>query len=251
MASSNRAALACVGLAAALAAAAAVAPGDYKGWGLGRERAQAKRRENPELWQADLFEADKGLAEGLRARPMAFGVFPAPRYDLVGKRSFRGAGNARAEHPWPGGRHVLRNAFFVLRSPVNERFLGGRADEVFFHVLVLSDRKVSPDGSDAFSQVVSRNHPHVAGQGQYKTAKAVIDYVAFQTADRNAYALVNMRLFDLRAGRVILVAPQKDGTLRSMQLEAPPLASADLKGFDARLLRDPRVVRFLNMPDNA
>jgi hypothetical protein len=203
------------------------------------------------VWQTDVFEADKKLLKGLQARPMAFGVFPVPRYDLVGKRSFRGAGNARAEYPWRGGRHLLRNAFFVLRSPVNEKFLGNRADEVFFHVLVLSDQKVRPDGSNASSQIVSRNHPHIAGQGQFKTAKAVIDYVAFQTADRNAYAVVNMRLFDLRAGRVVIVAPQKDGTLRSMQLEAPPLASADLKDFDARLLRDPRVVRFLNMPDNA
>jgi hypothetical protein len=116
--------------------------------------------------------------------------------------------------------------------------------------LVLSDKKLQPDGSNASRHIVSRNHPHIIGQGLFRTATSVIDYVAFQTADRNAYAIVNLRLFDLRAGRVVIICPQKDGTLRSMQVDAPVLASAEVKDFDAKLLKDPRIVKFLDMPGN-
>jgi hypothetical protein len=231
------------------AAAMADAPqGEYKGWGLDQEKEQVKRREDPTTWHLEMLDADKPQPRDPPSRPFVFGAFPVSGYDLVGKRSFRGNGNMFTEHPWHD-HYVLGNAFFVGRSPVNEKFIGDRKDEVFFHILVLSDRKMQPDGS-ASSHVVSRNHPHIIGQGLFKTAKSEIDYVAFLTADRNAYAIVNLRLFDLRAGPVVIIAPQKDGTLRSMQVEAPTLASADVKDFDAKLLKDHRVVKFLDMPGN-
>jgi hypothetical protein len=113
---------------------------------------------------------------------------------------------------------------------------------------VLSDEKLRPEDGNARSNISSRNHPHVIGEGLFKTAKSEIDYVAFQTADRNGYAIVNMRLFDLRAGRVVLIAPQKDGTLRSMQVDAPVFESKEVKNFDTKLLKEPRVVKFLDMP---
>jgi hypothetical protein len=228
--------------AGALAVAAATAlQGEYKGWGLAQEKAHVLRREDPATWDKEVLDADKELLQDFRGRPFAFGVFPVPRYDLVGTRSFRGAGALRLEFPWHD-RYVLGHAFFITRSPVNQEFIGNRKDEVFFLILVLSDQKVRPDGSNASGQIISRNHPHIIGQGLFKTAASEIDYLAFQTADRNAYAVVNMRLFDLRAGRVVLVAPQPDGTLRSVQVEAPVLASTEVKDFAAKLLREPRVV---------
>jgi hypothetical protein len=222
---------------------------EYQEWNLAQERQQVHRREAPTTWDREILEADKELSKELHARPFAFGVFPVPRYELVGTRSFRGAGNKRVELTWRD-RFLLGNAFFVSRSPVNEKFIGDRADEVFFQILVLSNEKVKADGSNAFSQVLSRNHPHIIGQGQFKTGTSVIDYVAFQTADRNAYAIVNLRLFDLRAGRVVIVAGHQDGTLRSMQVETPVLASADLTAFDAKLLKNPQVVKFLDGPED-
>ncbi|OWK46951.1 hypothetical protein [Fimbriiglobus ruber] len=228
-------------------AATADTPREYKGWGLDQEKEQVKRREDPTAWDKEMLEQDKVLSKvlskGPGSRPFAFGTFPVPQYDLVGKGSCGGNGNLFAEHPWRD-HYVLSNTFFVGRSPVNEKFVGDRKDEVFFHILVLADKKL--DGSNVASNISSRNHPHYIGQGQFKTSRSEVYYVAFQTADRNAYAVVNMRLFDLRAGRVVIITPQKDGTLRSMQVEAPTLSSAEVKDFDAKLLKEPGVIKFLD-----
>jgi hypothetical protein len=35
-----------------------------------------------------------------------------------------------------------------------------------------------------------------------------------------------------------------------MQVEAPVLGSKELKDFDAKLLKEPRIVKFFNMPGN-
>jgi hypothetical protein len=237
------------GVVFAAGAMAAALPGEYQGWGLDQEKAQLKRREDPAKWNIEVLEADTPQSPDHPERPFPIGAFPVPRYDLVGKGSFRGNGTMAMEYPWRD-HHIVGSAFFLSRSPVNEKFLAARADEVFFHILVLSDKNVQPDGSNAFMHIHSRNHPHIIGQGLFKTATSEIDYVAFQTADRNAYAIVNMRLFDLRAGRVVIICPQKDRTLRSMQVEAPILASDEVKDFDAKLMKDPRIVQFLNMPGN-
>jgi hypothetical protein len=233
------------GVVFAAAAMADTPQREYKGWGLAQEKEQVKRREDPTTWHVGMLEADKPRLKGHPCKPFTFGAFPVPQYDLVGKGSCRGNGWLLTEHPWHD-HYVLGNTFFVGRSPVNEKFIGDRKDEVFFHILVLADKKLQPDGSNAFCEISSRNHPHYIGQGVFKTVNTEIDYVAFQTADRNAYAVVNMRLFDLRAGRVVIIAPQKDGTLRSTQIEAPSLASADVKDFDAKLLKEPCVVKFLD-----
>jgi hypothetical protein len=236
-------------LAGVVFAAAAMADApqpEYKGWGLDQEKTHVKRREDPATWDKRLLDVDRKDAKDNPGRPFREGAFPVPRFDLVGKGAHGGFGvMGNMEYAWHD-HYVMGDSFSVGRSSVNEAFLGDRKEEVFFHILVLSDKKDSYGGS----LISSRNLPHAIGQGVIKTSKSEIDYVAFQTADRNAYAIVNMRLFDLRAGRVIIIAPQKDKTLRSMQVEAPVLESKDLKDFDAKLLKEPRVVRFLDMPGN-
>jgi hypothetical protein len=236
-------------LAGALLAAGAMAialPDEYKGWGLDQEKEQVKRREDPATWDKRLLDLDRKEVKENPGRPLVVGAFPVPQYDLAGKGSFGGLGAwGNMEYPWHD-HYLSGDSFIALRGPVNEKFIGDRKDEVFFHILVLSAKKDSFGGS----LILSRNHPHAIGQGIFKTAKSEIGYVAFQTADRNAYAIVNMRLFDLRAGRVVIIAPQKDGTLRSMQVSAPALASDDLKDYDAKLLKEPRVVKFLDSIGN-
>lgn len=167
----------------------------YRGWDLAKEKQHVKRREDPATWNMELFAGDKEVVSNT-ARPLSFGVFPNPNYDLIGHRSFRGAGTMRTVGKI-GGRYVHGNAFFTTRSPVNEKFIGDRKDEVFFQVLILSDGPLEGDGVVASSQIASRNHPHIVAQGQLGVRGQTIDYVAFQTADRNAYSIVNMRLFDL------------------------------------------------------
>jgi hypothetical protein len=237
-------------LAGAVLAAAIMADASqdaYKGWGLDQEKAHVKRREDPATWDKRLLDMDRKDAKDDAGRPFVVGAFPVPRYDLAGKGAYGGFGAmGNIDYPWHD-HYVAGAAFSVNRSSVNEAFIGAREDEVFFHILVLSDKKESFAGS----LVSSRNLPDAMGQGVIKTSKSEIEFLAFQTADRNAYAIVNMRLFDLRAGRVVIIASRKDGTLRSMQVEAPLLESKELKEFDTKLLKEPRIVKFLDMPGNS
>jgi hypothetical protein len=76
-----------------------------------------------------------------------------------------------------------------------------------------------------------------------------------QLADRSAYAIVNMRLFDLRFGRLVIVAPQPDNTLRFLQVETgdllpegkemPPIVN-NLNAHISNLLKKKEVLDFVN-----
>ncbi len=107
---------------------------------------------------------------------------------------------------------------------------------MFFHIIVLTDFVDTVNYSHVLSEVVSGNHPDYIGQGFYNTANNRIDYSAFITSDRNAYAIVDMRLFDLTKGKTILIAPQKDKSLRSMQIDSPPMSSKEIEAYTKALV---------------
>jgi len=70
--------------------------------------------------------------------------------------------------------------------------------------------------------ISSRNFPHILSTGKQETISGSIDWVHTGLADGNNYLLINQRVIDLNFGRTILVAPQKDGSLRMMQLKSRP-----------------------------
>lgn len=60
-----------------------------------------------------------------------------------------------------------------------------------------------------------------------------------------------MRIFDLRVGRIILIAPQKDGTFRSLQLESPVMSSYEADEYIPMLLKENNeVIEFFTQPGN-
>lgn len=59
-----------------------------------------------------------------------------------------------------------------------------------------------------------------------------------------------MRLFDLNYGRVILIAPQKDGSLRSMQLMLPIISSNEVKSHVENLLEEKEIIDFFTKKGN-
>lgn len=196
-----------------------------------------------------MFLADLANMKEESELPMISGVFPVPDYDLVGKGSFKGVGN----FGFPGGegselkingKTILYNSFFAGANSLNKAFIDGKKNEVFFQIIVLTDTVDTVNYSHVGSEIISRNHPNYIGQGFYKTKSEKIEYIAFQTADRHAYALVNMRLFDLSHGRTILIAPQKDRSIRSKQINTPILSSEEIETFTDSLVKVPRVIRF-------
>ncbi len=198
-------------------------------------------REDYTKWDTAMFRSDMENRMDMDL-PFTSGVFPVPRYELHGEGSFKGLGN----FGYPGGegmeiklddKTLLFNSFFVKRNAINEAYLkDDKEDEVFFHIIVLTDFVDTLNYSHVLSEVVSRNHPDYIGQGFYKTTNNRIDYSAFITADRNAYAIVDMRLFDLTKGKTILIAPQKDKSLRSMQIDSPPMSSKEIEAYTKALV---------------
>lgn len=98
----------------------------------------------------------------------------------------------------------------VNKTKVNEPYLKDKPNEVFFTVVVSTDIEIDTiDYSHARGIISSRNNPHYIREGWIKTKNDSVDYVAFITADRNSYAIVNMRLLDLKNGNIILINPKK------------------------------------------
>uniref|UniRef100_UPI00257F4286 hypothetical protein n=1 Tax=Proteiniphilum sp. UBA5510 TaxID=1947286 RepID=UPI00257F4286 len=119
-------------------------------------------------------------------------------------------------------------------------------------IMVLTDIEIDTiNYSHSKNQMISRNNPDYIGQGFVKTKNGEVDYVAFLTADRNEYAIVNMRLFNLKHGRIILIAPQKDGTIRSLQLKSEQVFSIDnIESYIDDLINQKNVKDFFTSKGN-
>ncbi len=224
-------------------------------WTEKKAERHVKNRENPSKWDTKMLSDDLSYINEPQRMTFVSGVFPTPDYNLIGKGSFKGLGN----FAYPGGKDielkiqdktVLFNSFFVRSSMVNEKHLQGMKDEVFFQVLVLTDFIDTLNYTHTSSEVISRNHPDYIGQGFYLTKNNRIDYMAFLAANRNSYAIVNMRLFDLTLGKTILIAPQKDQSFRSMQIQSPKLSSKTIETYTKQLIKRKEVVKFFTKDGN-
>lgn len=209
---------------------------------------QLKNREDSTKWDQEMLKLD--IENNIELNlPFTSGIFPTPKYDLLGENSFNGVGN----FGFTGGdgyelkidnKTILFNSFFVGNNDLNKSKLGSLKDAVFFHIVVLTDFVDTVNYSHVMSQIVSRNHPDYMGQGFYKTSNNTIDYAAFTSSNGDAYAIVNMRLFDLNKGQTILIAPHKDKTLRSMQIKSLLMESSQIESFTRKLLTNDNIRTF-------
>lgn len=178
--------------------------------------------------------AFKPLLDSL-AFPIATGAWPVAAYGTPGN------GSTLVEFTTAGQR-VVGRALHVGRGPHNDRIFPDslQRSEV---VAVIMVRTETPDDEHR-SIAISRNHPHYLAEGRFTTSAGDVDWLTMLTADRNAYAVVNMKLFDLRAGGVVLVAPQSDGSLRFQQRDMPLLAQDEVEEFVALMAQEAEVQAF-------
>lgn len=215
-------------------------------WNDSIARQHRARMQDSTAWDLRLLEQDKTTT----GRPFAFGAFPVPRYDLL-KGTYHGVrmtvGIRDTEDG--SGRHFVFPALGVNRTDLNEPYVRDKSSEMFFMLCVLTDAQIDTvDYTHARGHMISRNNPHYIGEGYVKLADGEIDYMAFITAERRQYAVVNMRLFDLDDGRVVLIAPQKDGTLRSMQVQPEEIIDGEsVNDFLNGLLGKPEIRRFFDL----
>lgn len=122
-----------------------------------------------------------------------------------------------------------------------------KSNIIFFNILVLTDKQESENSS---LSVLSRNYPHHTCQGRRKTSIGNIDWVAMHMATGVKFALVNTKYFNLEFGQTILVAPQKDGSLRFKQVNLPTLATDEIDEQIKKLGKQEDIARFFKNPSN-
>ncbi|WP_157485978.1 hypothetical protein [Flavobacterium sp. Leaf359] len=185
-------------------------------WGEKEKLEKIKKLQDSTQWDKEMFQGDLTQTRPkLEQDGMNFGVFPGFKY----KQGLGAGTNAERNY---FGKTLYWNYFFGEKNNVNQEYLKDKNSEVFFTIVILTDTlDFSNEKYNMAYNVVSRNYPDKLGNGLLKTKNNSIEYTAFLTGDRKQFALVNLRLFDLDQGRLILIAPQKDGSLRSMQLQLP------------------------------
>ena len=217
-------------------------------WNQQKREQYLNNRNDSTSWDNEMLNRDKQLIGIGEFGPFEIGVFPVPKYELLGKDSFKGLGNKNEDFK-VGDKTVVMNSFFVAKNDINKERLGDKHSEVFFHLLVLTDTLDNENYNLNKNIAISRNHPDYVAQGFVKTKTNVIDYFAFDTAEGESYAIINTRLFNLNFGGTILIAPQKDGTFRSLQIKIPLLTSETIIDYTESIIEEDKVLKLFNGKD--
>lgn len=168
-------------------------------------------RRDSSTWDLDMFNNDLAFDSAFQSFPFHAGVFPSPRYSLYSPKPFRGVGCGYDEIETDHG-FELHSYFYF-----NEMTKDSVSPHIFFEIFTFSQSIDAVNYSHVHNEIISRNHPDYIGQGRMIADGRTIDYMAFTAHTGETFAVVNMRLFNLKFGRKIIITVQPDGSLRSRQ----------------------------------
>lgn len=175
--------------------------------------------------------------------PLEILPFPVVTY----KYGATGAGDFFIEEPFK----ITATFFLIGKHTYNwDEFKESETHRAFFNLLVLTDTIDTLDYSVVNSYVTSRNHPDYVGEGRIITKHLNVDYVTFHRPDHTSYAIIGTKLFDLQLGQTIIVAPQKDGSVRFLQLDTQRLLLNEVEPFMNALIKKDPVKGFLSADGN-
>lgn len=219
-------------------------------WNDSLEKQHLKNRQDSTTWDKELLQRDiNDSLANIKGKPFPHGAFPVPKYDLAGKYRYSGAG-AWGTFKNYYDKKIVYSFFFANKTEGNKIFLKEKNNETFFIFIMSTDFIDTVNYTHGQAYVLSRNNPDFTCEGYFKTKNDEVDYMAFLTANRDEYAVVNMRLFNLKFGRVILIAPQKDHSLRSLQLTIPILSNNEVDKYIDKILKQDNVKSFFMNKDN-
>lgn len=181
-------------------------------------------RENPDKWDSSHYIEDLQNMSQSKHSPLRIGVFPVPDYDLY-PGTFDGVFAANFDISLPSGNRIACVVNGNSKTTLNTSLIGENDIDFFFILAVVTDL---PQDTISYDDVnidaISRNHPDVISQGYVRISPTdKVDFVSFRAANNDAYAVVNMRLFNLNDGNIVIIVPQEDGSLRSMQIQPDEL----------------------------
>lgn len=209
---------------------------------------QIENIKNPDQWDMDRMKKIdiNPISDQL---PIRFGAFPVPHYKNIGP--YRGGGvvnnfMARSLEEYRlmvKDKEVTFSSFHIGNSPFYKK---EDRNKVFFTVVTVVDTVSANNFILGAGKFISRNHPDYGGEGSIITKKDKVDFVSFTTPDKGSFAIVNMRLFHLEFGNIILVAPQKDGSFRSLQLKGKSVTNEEIMEYlKNTVLKQENVIKFL------
>lgn len=200
----------------------------YK-WGSEEKKEQILKLQNSKLWDNKMLEMDLESKSKQTYGPFNYGAFPVVPY-------VEGLGVSTRKIVLEKT-HLVVISFFAGITDINKEFISGKNDETFFTIICTYNKEFSPIKN---LNIISRNFPNYFGQGVIKqnNEKDDIEFAAFLTADRKQFAIVNTRLFDLDMGRIVLIAPQKNGTTNSIQIDKPIASSQEILKIVDELLKE-------------
>lgn len=209
------------------------------------QKQHLKNRQDSVTWDKELLQRDIDDSMGnKKGKPFPHGAFPVPKYDLAGYYRYKGAGVAKNFKNYYG-KKLVYYWFFANKTEATKEILKEKQNEAFFIIVTLTNFIDTANRTHGSAFILSRNNPDVICEGHFKTLNNdEVDYMAFLTANRDEYAVVNMRLFNLKLGRILLIAPQKDHSLRSLQLAAPLMSSNEVESYLNGLLEQDKVKNF-------
>jgi hypothetical protein len=218
-----------------------------------QRKAHLERREDSTTWDRKMLAEDLQYIDFFEdVGPMRPGVFPEPDYDLIGKNSFDGVFSAGTiwKPDTIANKAIGFISFGVGKNTWHRPFMGTDTNQVFFTLVTVIDT-LDADGDPLVSSLVlSRNNPDVMGECSIRNTVGSVDCVAFTTAENDRFAIVNMRLFNLKYGDVIVIAPQKDGSFRSLQIkEKPRTKEANNQFIKQNILKREKVLALLTRKD--
>lgn len=210
---------------------------------------QIENIKNPELWDMQRMKGDiKAINE---RNPIRNGAFPVPHYNSLFGLNYRGGGvvSNHFARSVPEGRLEVENkeiafcSFHIGNSPFYKE---EKRNTAFFTVITVIDTVDTNNFALGGSYFLSRNHPDYGGEGSFITKDNKVEFVAFITPDKGSFAIVNMRLFHLEYGNIILVTPQKDGSFRSLQIQGSvPPAEGSFDYIKRNVLQREEVIKYL------
>ena len=210
---------------------------------------QIENIKNPELWDMERMK-DEDIDSINERLPIRFGAFPVPHYNSLFGFNYRGGGIISNQYARsiPEGRITVEDKEIVFASfhmGNSELYKEEKRNTAFFTVITVIDTVDTDNFALGAANIISRNHPDYTGQGSFITKDNKVDFVAFATPDKGSFAIVNMRLFHLEYGNIILVTPQKDGSFRSLQIQGSvPPAEGGFKYIKTNVLQREEVIKF-------
>ena len=209
---------------------------------------QIENIKNPELWDMERMKGDiKDINE---RQPIRDGAFPVPHYNSLFGFDYRGGGvvSNHFARSLPDYKITVEDKEIVFASfhmGNSELYKEEQRNKAFCTVITVIDTVDTNNFALGSSYFLSRNHPDYGGEGSFITKDNKVEFVAFTTPDKGSFAIVNMRLFHLEYGNIILITPQKDGSFRSLQIQGSvPPSEAIFEYIKTNILQREEVIKF-------